>query len=128
MVAASNATEYVGLTEDTILALNGSGGPVDLSAGTLAALEQITAATGLEDELKAVQRGTPDHDTRFEFGNISAESKPIYIGQAPPTTATSDNLWVIQKYTWTTAPTGVGTVPSQIQTRTGSWDNRATLF
>lgn len=163
MVQATTATEYVGLTDDSIAALNAGGGAstvaldaptlaaleqivvsgtVALDAPTLAALESITAVvsgsvavTNLPadyplpmPQFKAIQRATPDVDQRYEFGVVGTENKPIYIGQAPPASLTSDNLWVIQKYTWAAAPNGTGNVPSLIATRTGSWDNRSLLF
>lgn len=66
-------------------------------------------------------------DQRFEWQDVAGENKPLYIGNAPPNSAAGDNVWEIQKYTFAAGPT-TGTVVTQIQTRTGSWDGRAALF
>lgn len=91
-------------------------------------LRNVFGPMALESTLKAVQRRTPDTDQQIEFANVGGETKPLYVGQAPPSTVPTALVWVIQKYTWSAAPTGTGTVPSQIQTRTGAWTDRALLF
>lgn len=61
-----------------------------------------------------------------EFGNHNADGNPIYMGEAPPGTLTSDPKWRIRKFTWYSA-----TAVLRIQWAAGSaerdkvWDNRA---
>ena len=66
-------------------------------------------------------------DTRFQYGLVAATSVPVYVGTANPGSATTDGVWKIQKYTYVTGPAG-DAVPSLVQSATGSWDSRATLF
>lgn len=71
--------------------------------------------------------GEVDVDRRFEWQTVGGENKPLYIGQAPPASATGDPVWDIDKYMFEPGPTG-SYVVAQIQRRAGSWDNRGTLF
>lgn len=64
---------------------------------------------------------------RYEWTEVAAESVPLYIGSALPGTETSAGSWRIEKYTYTTGPVG-NAVPSVVQSATGAWDNRASLF
>lgn len=66
-------------------------------------------------------------DTRYEWQSVAASSVPLYSGTAQPGTATSAATWRVQKYTYITGPAG-DAVPSLIQTATGAWDSRASLF
>lgn len=83
----------------------------------------------VEDSIEVLSDAfSPDVDQRLEFTVVAGENKPFYVGQAPPNSATSATVWTIQRYTWVAAPNGTGTVPSEILTRVGAWDARATLF
>jgi hypothetical protein len=90
------------------------------------ALRNAFDELAIEDTQKAIQRGQADHDQRLEWQAVGGENKPLYIGVAPPTTATSDAGWTIQKFTFVAGP-ATGNVPTLIQTRTGAWDDRASL-
>lgn len=84
---------------------------VDLPPATIKALDNV-----------------PDLDQLYEFGNINGESKPVYIGQAPPGSLETDPVWTVQKYAWAASPVGAGTSLGGVKTRTGSWAGRAGLF
>lgn len=66
-------------------------------------------------------------DVRYEWQAGLDASVPLYVGSAPPGTATSTASWRIDKYTYITGPSG-DSVPSVVQTATGAWDSRASLF
>ncbi len=66
-------------------------------------------------------------DARYEWQGSAGASVPLYIGTAPPGTATSAAAWKVDKYTYIAGPAG-DAVPSIVQTAVGAWDNRATLF
>lgn len=87
---------------------------------------QVDAKSALKIVDEDVKRGITDTDQRFEWQNVGAEDKPLYIGVAVHGTLTSAT-WVIQKYTFALGPAGTY-VPSMIETATGPWDDRATLF
>lgn len=74
-----------------------------------------------------LRMSSPDHDRRFDWQLVGGESKPLYIGTAPPETAVSETVWNIDKYTFVVGPGG-GQVVSMVQSRTGSWDGRGSLF
>jgi hypothetical protein len=66
-------------------------------------------------------------DSRFEWQSVASQSVPFYIGRAAPGTATTATTWRIDRYTYITGPAG-DAVPSVVQSVTGAWDSRATLF
>lgn len=80
----------------------------------------------LEETSKKIQRGEPDQDVRFQFEAIGSENKLKYRGVAAPGTLPGAATWQIERYSWIAGPAG-GNVPSMIQTRVGSWDNREGL-
>jgi len=89
-------------------------------------LEPDVSTLASEDTAKAIQRGTPDQERRFEWQVVGTEDKPLYIGTAPADALTSDPVWAIERYTFGGGQTG--DKPSLIQTRTGAWDDRGVLF
>lgn len=66
-------------------------------------------------------------EIRYEWQAGIDTSVPLYIGSAPPGTSTSSASWRIDKYTYIAGPVG-DSVPSVVQTATGAWDSRASLF
>lgn len=66
-------------------------------------------------------------ETRYDWQAAGASSVPLYIGSAAPGTPTTTASWRIDKYTYILGPAG-DQVPSTVQTVTGAWDSRASLF
>lgn len=88
----------------------GGGGPSHVTA-------EVYSKAGL-----TVKTEETEKDSRYEWQTVNAERKPLYIGTAAPGSVTSAEVWSIQKYTFS------GDDLSLVQTRSGSWDSRTTLF
>lgn len=88
----------------------GGGGPSHVTA-------EVYSKAGL-----TVKTEDAEKDSRFEWQDVGSERKPLYIGTAAPGTGSAVESWVIQKYTYS------GVDLALVQTRTGAWDDRATLF
>lgn len=88
----------------------GGGGPSHVTA-------EVYSKAGL-----TVKTEEAEKDSRFEWQEVGSDRKPLYIGTATPGTASSTESWSIQKYTYS------GVDLALVQTRTGAWDDRATLF
>lgn len=66
-------------------------------------------------------------EMQYEWTLSGSESVPLYIGSASPGTTTAQAAWRIEKYTYIAGPAG-DAVPSLVQTATGAWADRASLF
>lgn len=66
-------------------------------------------------------------DTRYDWQLSGSTSVPLYVGTAPPGSATSAPVWRIEKYTFITGPGGEP-VPSVVLAAVGAWDARASLL
>lgn len=87
---------------------------------------QNTAGETVYRQVTAIRNA--DLDQRYDWQQVGTDNRPLYIGTALPATASSAPRWRIEKYTYGAGPV-VGTyVVTLIETRTGSWDDRATLF
>jgi hypothetical protein len=67
------------------------------------------------------------HDMRLEWQDVGGGTyKPIYVGtSADEAQATSATTWTITRFDWSAF--GSEYKPTQIRTRLGAWDNRASL-
>lgn len=81
----------------------------------------------IADLLAAIQRGLPAQVRRLDWQTLGSENYPLYIGVAPVGTLPEDPEWAIERYTFDVGPGG-GYVPVVIETATGAWNDRATLF
>lgn len=75
--------------------------------------------------LEHIRDQKPTVDIRFDYGTRT-DRNPVYVGRAAPGTATSDDGWWIQRYTYSTDSSG-NARPDLVQVRTGAWDDRANL-
>lgn len=66
---------------------------------------------------RTITEGMGDRQKRFEY---NADGTVLYAGEAPRSFASSDNYWIIQKFTYS------GGNVTLIQTAFDTWDNRAT--
>lgn len=87
------------------------------------------AGGGVDQGDGSVAVSTADHltDTRYEWQLSGTASVPLYVGTAPPGSATSAAVWRIERYTFIAGPGGEP-VPSVILAAVGAWDDRTTLL
>ena len=88
--------------------------------GGMASKIENVVGTNLDTREAALQ-------SRYDWQTVAATSVPLYAGTAAPGTATSAVGWRIEKYSYITGPAG-DAVPAVIQSTTGAWDTRASLF
>ena len=116
-------------TEQTLVEVRDHIDQVELLLGQIrdkVDVEPDASELATEQTAKAIQRGAPDQERRFEWQVVGADDKPLYIGTAPADALTSDPVWAIERYTFGGGQ--AGEKPTLIQTRTGAWDDREVLF
>lgn len=79
------------------------------------------------DKFVATPEVAYGHDLRFDWADVGGGAiKPIYIGTSDAEAQATDSpYWTIQRFDW--AAVGGEWKPTQIRTRLGAWDNRASL-
>lgn len=105
------------ITDLTVAIRAGMGGSYGVASGSSHVTAEVYSKAGL-----TVKTEEATKDSRYEWQTVNAERKPLYIGTAAPGSATSAEVWSVQKYTFS------GDDLSLVQTRSGSWDSRTTLF
>jgi hypothetical protein len=81
----------------------------------------IVGPDGKVADFSDISSGISRSDTRLDY-EAREDSQPVYIGRADGGTLTSAGTWVIERLTYDETDR-----PILKQTRTGAWDNRATL-